>query len=161
MNFRYYDADRVKKCWGLDPAPFASKLKAAADASGVDFEWIEAPSEEIPLADASVDTVVSTYTLCTIPEPLIALREMARVLRPQGELLFCEHGRAPDAGVRRWQRRLDPLWTRLSGGCHLDRAIPLLIERGGFRLSRLESVYLPGWRPASFNFWGAASRSGD
>ena len=123
----------------------------------MDVELIGLPGEEIPLEDASVDTVVVTYTLCTIPGTQQALRQMARVLKPGGKLVFCEHGAAPDAGVRRWQNRLDPIWKRFAGGCRLNREIPRLIEEGGFRMAALETMYIPGWRPASFNYWGTAT----
>jgi SAM-dependent methyltransferase len=98
-----------------------------------------------------------TYTLCTIPETQPALRGMARVLRPGGKLIFCEHGAAPDAEVRLWQDRLNPIWNRLGGGCHLNRAIPELLREGGFEVDWMETMYLPGWRPAGFNYWGSAS----
>ena len=115
-----------------------------------------APAENIPLPTASIDTVLVTYTLCTIPEPAAALAEARRVLKPGGSLLFCEHGKAPDARVARWQQRLDPLWSRLAGGCHLSRDIPGLLVAAGFDLEALETMYLPGWRPAAFNYWGCA-----
>jgi ubiquinone/menaquinone biosynthesis C-methylase UbiE len=100
--------------------------------------------------------VVSTYTLCTIPDPESALAEMRRVLRPDGVLLFCEHGRAPDEAVRKWQDRVDPLWTRVTGGCHINRDIKSLIEGAGFEIAALDTMYIPGWKPASFNFRGSA-----
>lgn len=157
LNLPYYDAARVTRLWGLDPAPEMTRM-ARRQARSVSFEveFLGVPAEEIPLDDASVDTVVVTYTLCTIPDTVAALGQMRRVLKPGGRLLFCEHGAAPDAPVRRWQDRIDPLWTRLAGGCHLNRAIPELIEQGGLRIESLETRYLPGWRPATFNYWGAA-----
>jgi ubiquinone/menaquinone biosynthesis C-methylase UbiE len=157
LNFPYYDADKVKKCWGLDPAPEMLRLAESAAASvPFDVEFLEVPADRIPLEDRSVDTVMVTYTLCTIPDTQAALREMARVLNPSGQLIFCEHGAAPDASVRRWQDLINPLWRRFGGGCHLNRLIPDLIEKGGFRIDRMESMYIPGWRPASFNYWGTA-----
>lgn len=157
LNLPFYDPARVSKVWGLDPAPEMTRIaEGAARALPFEVEFIGLPGDEIPLEDGSVDTVVVTYTLCTIPDTAAALRQMGRVLRPGGELLFCEHGAAPDASVRRWQDRLNPLWKRLGGGCNLNRAIPELIEAGGFRIKSLDTMYIPGWRPASFNYWGVA-----
>jgi SAM-dependent methyltransferase len=101
--------------------------------------------------------VLVTYTLCTIPDVLAALRQMRRVLKPTGRLLFCEHGESPDENVRRWQRRLEPAWKAVGGGCHLSRAIPHLINESGFSIDAMESMYLPGTpRFAGFNYWGSA-----
>lgn len=159
LNFPYYDPDRVKKFWGLDPASEMLVLaERAAGSVNFDVEFLESPADSIPLEDFSVDTVILTYTLCTIRDTEPALREMARVLDPSGQLIFCEHGAAPDASVRRWQDVINPLWKRFGGGCHLNRLIPELIETGGFRIDRMESMYIPGWRPASFNYWGTAVR---
>jgi len=158
LNLPFYDAARVTKVWGLDPSAKmrAMAARAARDVA-VDVELVGLAGEQVPLEAATVDTVVITYTLCSIPEPEPTLREAARVLRPGGELLFCEHGEAPDESVRRWQRRLTPLWSRFGGGCQLGRPIPAIIERGGFRVTGLETMYLPGWPFASFNYWGAAT----
>jgi ubiquinone/menaquinone biosynthesis C-methylase UbiE len=157
LNLPYYDAARVTKLWGLDPAPEMTRM-AREQAQSVDFdvEFIGLPGEEVPLEDGSVDTVVITYTLCTIPDTAVALGQMRRVLKPGGELIFCEHGAAPDANVRRWQDRINPVWRRFGGGCHLNRVIPELIEQGGFRIERMDTMYIPGWRPASYNYWGSA-----
>mgnify|MGYP001817619080 FL=1 len=157
LNLAFYDAGKVEKVWGLEPSPEMVKL-AEEPAAAVDFEveFIGLPGDEIPLDDGVADAVVLTYTLCTIPETEPALRQMARVLAPGGKLLFVEHGAAPDTSVRRWQDRVNPLWKRLGGGCHLNREIPSLIEQGGFRLESLETMYLPGWRPGNFNYWGSA-----
>jgi ubiquinone/menaquinone biosynthesis C-methylase UbiE len=157
LNLRYYDASKVTKIWGLDPSPEMTRIaEQAARALGLEVEFVDLPADEIPLDDHSVDTVVVTYTLCTIPETAPALQEMARVLHPDGELIFCEHDAAPDVSVRRWQDRLNPLMKRLGGGCHLNRPIPALIEAGGFRIKDLQTMYIPGWRPVSFNYWGSA-----
>ncbi len=158
LNLPFYDGSRVTKVWGLDPSPQmrAMAAKVARDVP-IEVELVGLAGDEVPLETASVDTVVITYTLCSIPDPEPALREMARVLKPGGELLFSEHGEAPDETVRRWQRRLTPVWSRLGGGCHLGRPIPAILARGGFRLTALESRYLPGFRPASYNYSGSAT----
>ncbi len=157
LNLPFYDATRLSKLWGLDPTPEMARMaQRAARSLPFEVEFIGLPVDELPLEDNSIDTVLVTYTLCTIPDTISALRQMRRVLRPGGELIFCEHGAAPDASVRRWQDRLNPIWQRLGGGCNLNRPIPALIEAGGFRISSLDTMYIPGWRPASFNYWGTA-----
>ena len=158
LNLPFYDAARVEKLWGLEPAAEIRRMAEKA-AVGVPFpiEFIGLPGEQVPLDDASMDTVVTTYTLCTIPDAVAALREMRRVLKPGGRLLFSEHGRAPDASVRTWQRRLTPIWRRIGGGCRLDRDIPALLRQGGFDIATMETMYIPGPRPMSFNYWGAAT----
>jgi len=159
LNLPFYDPSRITRLWGLEPSAEMRRLaEPAVDSLPFKFEFIDLPGEEIPLDANSVDTVLITYTLCTIPETQPALRGMARVLRPGGKLIFCEHGAAPDAAVRRWQDRLNPIWNRLGGGCNLNRAIPDLIRAGGFEIDWLETMYLPGWRPAGFNYWGSASQ---
>jgi len=157
LNLQYYNPEIVEKCWGLEPDRAMLRLaEKAVRLVPFDVELLETPADDIPLEDGSVDTVVVTYALCTIPETEPALREMARVLDPGGQLIFCEHGAAPDAGVRRWQDVLNPAWKFFAGGCHLNRLIPELIEQGGFRIERMDSMYIPGWRPAAFNYWGTA-----
>lgn len=157
LNLPYYDSAKVSKVWGLDPSSEMTQMaRRAAALLPFEVEFIGLPGDEIPLEDSSIDTVVVTYTLCTIPDTAPALRQISRVLRPGGELVFCEHGAAPDASIRRWQDRLNPMWKRIGGGCNLNRPIPALIEAGGFRIKSLDTMYIPGWRPASFNYWGAA-----
>lgn len=161
LNLPLYDAGRVERVIGLDPSEESWKL-AGARAGRVDFdvEFIGLPGEDIPLPDASVDTVLVTFALCTIPDPVAALKGMARVLRPNGRLLFCEHGRAPDGKVCQWQDRINPLWRRIAGGCNLNRDIPRLLGAGGFAVSELHTAYLPGTpRFAGYNYWGSAARA--
>jgi len=161
LNLPYYDAGKVQRVIGLDPSEASWKL-ARARAAGLGFavDFIGLPGEEIPLDDASVDTVLVTFALCTIPDPVSALRGMARVLRPGGNLVFCEHGKAPDARVRTWQDRINPIWRRIAGGCHLNRDIPSLLDAGGFAIADLQTGYLPSTpRFAGFNYWGSAVRN--
>jgi ubiquinone/menaquinone biosynthesis C-methylase UbiE len=160
LNMRYYDKTRVTHITGLDPAlqlhPLAQERIAQA---GLPVDLVGLSAEKIPLPDASFDTVLITYTLCTIPDAPAALLEMRRVLAPTGKLLFCEHGRAPDASVQRWQERLQPVWGPLAGGCHLGRDIPALLVAAGFTLPELQTRYLPGPRPFTFHYWGEAMAS--
>jgi ubiquinone/menaquinone biosynthesis C-methylase UbiE len=157
LNIPLYDTDRVEHLWGLDPSAemWAIALKNA-DAHRLDAEFIQSGAEAIPLDDDVADTVVMTYTLCTVPHPAAALAEIRRVLKPGGRLLFCEHGLAPDAGVRRWQHRVNPLWRKLAGGCNLDRPVDDLLAQAGFRCPDLQTRYIPGWKPACYNYWGTA-----
>ena len=158
LNLPYYDTGKVKKIWGLEPSAGMRKLARKKHASDQpDLEFIDLPGEEIPLESASVDTVLVTYALCTIPDPVQALEGMRRVLKPAGRLLFCEHGRAPDENVRRWQERLNPVWKRLAGGCNMHRDIPQLIRSTGFKIETEERMYIPGARVLSYNYWGSAS----
>jgi len=157
LNIPLYDPNRVEHLWGLDPSAemWAIARKNAAE-HHLDAEFIQSGAESIPLETAAADTVVMTYTMCTIPDVPAALAEIRRVLKPGGHLLFCEHGEAPDDSVRRWQKRLNPVWTRLAGGCNLNRPIVELLEQAGFAAPDLQTMYIPGWRPACFNYWGSA-----
>jgi len=160
LNLPFYDTGKVSRVVGLEPSR-EMLVKARRTARDVPFgvEFIDLPGEEIPLADHSIDTVLMTYTLCSIADTQAALRQMQRVLKPGGNLIFCEHGVAPDRTVRSWQDRLNPVWSRLGGGCQLNRDIPGLIRAGGFEIGDLRAEYIRGWRPASFNYWGSATAS--
>jgi ubiquinone/menaquinone biosynthesis C-methylase UbiE len=161
LNLPFYDASRVQRVIGLDPSEESWKL-AGERAAHLDFdvEFIKLPGEQIPLADASVDTVLVTFALCTIPDPVTALKGMARVLRPGGRLIFCEHGRAPDINVSKWQDRINPVWRRLAGGCNLNRDIPHLLGAGGFAVSEMQTAYIPSTpKIAGYNYWGSAARA--
>ncbi|MEJ2161363.1 MAG: class I SAM-dependent methyltransferase [Chromatiales bacterium] len=157
LNLPYYDAGKVRRIFGLEPsAGMRRKARPNVDASGLDVEFIDLPGEDIPLESNSVDTVLVTYTLCSIDDAVAALGGMRRVLKPGGNLLFCEHGAAPDGNVRRWQNRLNPGWKRFSGGCNMNRDIPGLIESSGFRITTDERMYIPGLKILSYNYWGSA-----
>ena len=156
LNMPFYDRARVSSIVGVDPAlsmhPLALQRIAQA---GLEVRLVGLSAERLPLADASFETVVCTYTLCSIPDAVAALREMRRVLVPGGKLLFSEHGRAPDANVRKWQTRLQPYWSRVAGGCMLDRDIPALLVEAGFAPD-VQSRYIPGPRLFSYHYWGEA-----
>jgi ubiquinone/menaquinone biosynthesis C-methylase UbiE len=156
MNLPFYRAP-VREVLALEPAPrLISMAKRASRTSAMPVNYLEASAEAVPLDKHSVDTVVTTWTLCSIPQAAIALAEMRRVLRPGGKLLFAEHGQAPDASVRRWQDRLTPAWRYIGGGCHLNRPIRTMIEVAGFRIERIETGYIPGPKPMTFMYEGSA-----
>ena len=160
LNLPFYDSTKVRKIWGLEPSEgMRRKAQPMVDASDLDVEFIDLPGESIPLEANSVDTVLVTYTLCTIPDAVTALEGMRRVLKPGGRLIYCEHGKAPDENVRRWQNRLDSAWGRIAGGCHMNRDIPDLIAKGGFEITNDERMYVPGVKALCYNYWGEAKAS--
>jgi len=157
LNLPYYDARKVTKIWGLEPSEgMRRKSRNLVAASDLNIEIIDLPGESIPLEEDSIDTVLVTYTLCTIPDVPTALDGMRRVLKPGGRLLFCEHGIAPDEKIRRWQHRLNPAWRRVAGGCNMNRDIPDLIAKSGFEITTDERMYIPGAKVLSYNYWGEA-----
>jgi ubiquinone/menaquinone biosynthesis C-methylase UbiE len=127
-----------------------------AAGAGVRAEFVQGSATAIPFDDSSIDTVVMTWTLCSIPEPLTALREMRRVLKPHGQLLFVEHGLSPESEIERWQHRLTPIWCHVAGGCHLDRKMDDLIRAAGFDVVRLRTEYASGPRPMTYMYLGRA-----
>lgn len=159
INIRYYNPDKVEKIWGLEPsAGMRQKAKSRVESAPFDLEWLDLPAEDIPLDDKSVDTIVLTYTLCTIPDWLSAVKQMRRVLKSSGKLLFSEHGKAPDASVKKWQDRINPLWMKIAGGCHLNRDIPELLIEGGFNIKEMDTLYVPSTpKVTGFTYWGYAS----
>jgi ubiquinone/menaquinone biosynthesis C-methylase UbiE len=156
LNFSFYgkEADTVI---GLDPSPRSLAMaRRRAAAAGVRAIFVQASATAIPLADNAVDTIVMTWTLCSIPDPLTALREMRRVLKPGGMLLFVEHGLSPELGVERWQHWLTPIWRRIAGGCHLDRKMDNLVRDAGFELSEIRTKYARGPRAFTYMYEGRA-----
>ena len=156
LNLPFY-GPRVTKLWGIDPC---SELLAIArpKLKNVPFpvELLTFSAEEIPLPAGSIDNIVLTWTLCTIPNPIQALREMRRVLRADGKVIFAEHGLSPDHGVQVWQHRLNPIWGRIAGGCNMNRKIDDLLSAGGFKTAELSASYLPGPRILTYTFQGLA-----
>ncbi len=157
LNLSFYPA-QVREIVGLEPAPrlIGMARRSAAENARIPTTFIEGSAEAIPLDARSFDTVVTTWTLCSIPNAVVALREMRRVLKLDGQLLFVEHGRAPEESIRKWQDRLTPTWKRIGGGCHLNRPIQLLIESAGFNMTRLQTGYMRGPKPMSFMYEGCA-----
>lgn len=158
LNLPYYDKSKISELIGLDPASEMVDIarKRARD-FGLPLSFVELEAEQIAMDDDSVDCVVMTFTLCTIPGTRKALEEMRRVLKPGGRLLFCEHGKAPDAGVYKWQNRLNRPWGKIAGGCNLNRDIPALLGEGGFLPEVMDTGYLPKTpRFLGFNYWGSA-----
>jgi len=157
VNFVLYDPKKVSKVYALEPNPRMIRLAEQHRRTELNVEFLDLPGERIPLGDGSVDTVVSTFTLCTIPGVADAIRGIGRVLRPGGQFLFFEHGLSPDIRVRRWQERTEPLFQWAFEGCHLTRDIPALIKEGGFRVERMETGYLARFpKSGSYCFWGVA-----
>ena len=157
LNLPYY-GEGVQQLYALDPSSALKAMAAArVDAAPFPVDLVGMTAENIPLDDRSVDTVLTTWTLCTIPEVTTALGEMRRVLRPDGRLIFVEHGRAPEARIAGWQDRLNPIQRRLAGGCNLNRKIDELIAGAGFRITRIEADYLKGPKPWSYTYKGLAT----
>ncbi|MEX2525238.1 MAG: class I SAM-dependent methyltransferase [Gammaproteobacteria bacterium] len=161
LNLPFYNRDKVEFIWGLEPSEgMRRKAQKNLRAADIHVDWLDLPGEEIPLDDNSADTVVLVYTLCTIPDWARALEQMRRVLKPGGKLIFCEHGLAPDPSPRKWQDRLNPVWKKIAGGCHLNRQIPVLLEQGGFRIKDMEADYVEEMpRFAGYTYRGSAGKA--
>lgn len=158
LNLSFYNPKSVQHLTAIDPSK-AMWEHRKIDTKSLDFdmEFMQASAEFLPMESSSFDSVVMTYTLCSIKESNLALNEIRRVLKPKGNLFFCEHGKAPDVLVQKWQNRLNPIWKRIGGGCNLNKDIPKLISENGLKLESMETMYIPGWKPASFNYWGMAT----
>lgn len=162
LNQRFYGRSRVRSYAGVDPsAAGLAFARAEAQKKGWNPDIRAGTGEAIPFADSAFDSVVCTFTLCSVDDPEQTISEMHRVLKPGGHLLFAEHGAAPDPGVVRWQTRIEPIWKRLAGGCHLTRPVSRAIEAGGFRIEPLGAQYAPGVpRFAGWMEWGVAVKAG-
>jgi ubiquinone/menaquinone biosynthesis C-methylase UbiE len=159
LNAKHYDPARVSKVIGIDPSAQSWQLaQSKVQLSEVVIEFIQGSAEDIPLGNDSVDTAVITYTLCTIPDPDRALAEVIRVLRPGGRVLVAEHALAPDASVAKWQNRVNGIWGKMAGGCHINRDIRGLIEATPLQVQDWQAMYLPQTpKIAGYNVWGTAT----
>jgi len=160
LNIPFYNKSNINHLYGLDPSSELIEIaKMVAKINELEIEFLECGAESIPLADNSIDTIVITYTMCTIPDISLSNAEMFRVLKPNGKLLFCEHGIAPDESVAKWQKIINPVWNKIAGGCNLNRDIPRLIKSSGLKISEIEEMYLPSTpKFAGYNYWGVAEK---
>ena len=160
LNIPFYNKSNIYHLYGLDPSEELLKIaKSVAKKNELKVEFLQCGAEAIPLPDKSIDTVLITYTMCTIPDIQLSNSEIMRVLKPEGQLLFCEHGLAPDKNIAKWQRRINPIWSKIAGGCNLNRDIPKLITSSGFKILNMEEMYLPSTpKFAGYNYWGVAKK---
>ena len=157
LNLPFYSPE-VRHVYGVDPSVELQRMARQRATTGLEkAEFLTQSAEEpLPLASATIDTVVVTWTVCSIPNAAKALQEMKRVLKGSGRLIFVEHGRAPDPAVAAWQDRLTPVWKRITGGCHLNRRIDELVMEAGFQISDLKTCYVAGPRPMTYTYQGIA-----
>mgnify|MGYP001427710639 FL=1 len=159
LNIPFYNISKIDKIYGLDPSiQLCKKAIKKAEEINMNIDFLFEGAEEIKLKSNSIDTVVITYTLCSITNPMDALKEIKRVMRSDANILFCEHGIAPDIKVSKWQNRINPIWGKLFGGCNINRDIPSIISNSGFKVQNLEQMYLPSTpKIVGYNYWGSAS----
>jgi len=158
LNIPYYDPKKINKIIGLDPSEELNEMaKENAAKSDINIDILIAGAEEIPLPSNSIDTVLITYTLCTIPNLADSLKEIKRVMKNDAEMIFCEHGIAPDLRIQNWQNKINPLWGKLFGGCNINRDIPKILVNSEFKIQTLEQMYLPSTpKIVGYNYWGLA-----
>jgi len=154
LNLPFYNAAIVSHITGIDPSPESWNLNAWN--GGIGVKYIEGSAEDLQFDDDMFDSVLCTYTLCTIPDPNKALQEIKRVMKPTGKFIFAEHGLAPDEKISKTQHKINPYWKKIGGGCNLNRNIESLILNNALRFNTIDKMYIPGWKPASFNYWGVA-----
>ena len=160
LNIPFYNSDIIDQVIGIDPSHELIELaKELANESKASIDFVIGSAESIPYPDNFFDTVLVTYTMCTIPNVAMANKEMWRVLKDDGRLIFCEHGLAPDKKISKWQNRIDPFWGKIAGGCHLNRDIQKLITDAGFSFESLDKMYIPSTpKFAGYNYWGVSKK---
>ena len=159
LNIPFYEAEGIDKIWGIDPSEeLVAMAKNQVKDDTPEIEFIISKAEEIDFDDAFFDTILMTYTMCTINNLSEAFTELKRVIKPTGKLIFCEHGMAPDKNVIKWQNRINTFWPKISGGCNINKEIPSIIESSGFSILDLENMYLPKTpKVLGYNYWGTAT----
>ena len=160
LNLPFYEKSKINNLYGIDPSSeLCDMAKKTASDNKIDVNLLINGAEEIELPKDSIDTVVMTYTLCTIPNPTDALKEIKRVMKVDAKMLFCEHGTAPDKNIIKWQNRINPIWGKLFGGCNINRDIPSILKESGFKINTLDQMYLPSTpKIVGYNYWGEAAR---
>ena len=158
LNLPFYEKSKIEEIWGIDPSEELNIMaKKVAIEEGMNVNFITSSAEDIPFPNDYFDTVLITYTMCTIPSVLKANKEIRRVLKRSGKMIFCEHGVSPDENIKKWQKRLNSIWGKIAGGCNINRNIPVLIKSSGFKIVEMDEMYLPKTpRIAGYNYWGYA-----
>ena len=159
LNLPFYEKSKIENLYGIDPSgELCEMAKKTASNNEIDLNLLINGAEEIELPKNSIDTVVMTYTLCTIPNPTDALKEIKRVMKADAKMLFCEHGTAPDKNIIKWQNRINPIWGKLFGGCNINRDIPSILKESGLKINTLDQMYLPSTpKIVGYNYWGEAA----
>tara|TARA_B100002019_G_scaffold136609_1_gene117684 strand:- start:8339 stop:8959 length:621 start_codon:yes stop_codon:yes gene_type:complete len=158
LNLPFYNKSKIEEIWGIDPSEELNAMaKKVAIKEDIKVNFITSSAEDIPFPNDYFDTVLITYTMCTIPSVLQANKEIRRVLKHNGKMIFCEHGVSPDENIKKWQKRLNSIWGKIAGGCNINRNIPVLIKSSGFKIVEMDEMYLPKTpRIAGYNYWGYA-----
>jgi ubiquinone/menaquinone biosynthesis C-methylase UbiE len=159
LNLPFYNKSKIIEIWGIDPSEELNAMaKRVAAEENINVKFITSSAEDIPFPNNYFDTVLITYTMCTIPSVLKANEEMRRVLKSGGKMIFCEHGASPDESIKKWQKRLNSIWGKIAGGCNINRDIPMLIKSSGFKIVMMDEMYLPKTpKIAGYNYWGYAT----
>ena len=160
LNLPFYEKSKIEEIWGIDPSEELNVMaKKVAIEEGMNVNFITSSAEDIPFPNDYFDTVLITYTMWTIPSVLKANKEIRRVLKRSGKMIFCEHGVSPDENIKKWQKRLNSIWGKIAGGCNINRNIPYIIQESGLNIKKLEQMYLPSTpKIVAYNYWGVASQ---